>query len=257
MGAVGHTVPVHSHPLTAAVLLDVAHLEGDLGRVRAGATAALHGADGAIGDLLGDELEAAPWADYATLALLAGRSVSGPAPVAEVVVTGAAAVEMAARGATLHDDATVDDRSGEATSGLGPTSRAILVGDLLLARAAELVAAASSVAAGLLARSVAEFCEGALLRHRSGDSLAVAERTTGAMAASACGIAALLAGAPPAVVDGHRCVGAVLGQALHIAAADAGTREVVGGRLATLDDVPLGDDLRTAVETLRGLLADS
>jgi len=248
-------VPVHSHPLTAAVLLDIVHLEGDLGRVRASATAALRGADGAIGDLLGDELDAAPWADYATLALLAGRSVSGTAPVAELVVSGAAAVEMAARGAALHDDATVDDRSGEATSGLGPTSRAILVGDLLLARAAELVADASSVAAGLLARSVAEFCEGALQRHRSGDSLAVAERTTGAMAASACGIAALLAGAPPAVVNDHRRVGAVLGQALHVAPTDAGVQEVVRRRLADLNSIPLGHDLQTAVDVLQGQLA--
>lgn len=85
------------------------------------------------------------------------------------VVAAAAAVELAQVGSLVHDD-ILDDahtRRGSPTiNAVEGVNHAVLAGDYVLARAAELAATISREAAGLLASTISELCEGQVLELR-------------------------------------------------------------------------------------------
>ncbi|HET6775662.1 MAG TPA: polyprenyl synthetase family protein [Acidimicrobiales bacterium] len=87
----------------------------------------------------------------------------------ERVVDAAAAVELVQVGSLVHDD-ILDDaatRRGRPTiNAVEGVNHAVLAGDYILARAAELAAGVSQVAARLVAVALGELCEGQVLEMR-------------------------------------------------------------------------------------------
>jgi heptaprenyl diphosphate synthase len=85
------------------------------------------------------------------------------------VVKAAAAVELVQVGSLVHDDILdgADTRRGRATiNAVEGVDHALLAGDYILARAAQLAASVSGEAAGLLATALGELCEGQVLEMR-------------------------------------------------------------------------------------------
>ena len=119
----------------------------------------------------------------------------------ERVVAAAAAVELVQLGALIHDD-VLDDaatRRGRPTiNALEGPSHAVLAGDYVLARAAELAASVSREVAEVFASTVAKVCEGQVCElrdaydlRRSVDAyLAAVRGKTAALFASACQLGA-------------------------------------------------------------------
>lgn len=87
----------------------------------------------------------------------------------ERVIAAAAAVELVQAGSLVHDDILdgADSRRGNPTiNAVEGVSHAVLAGDYMLARAAELAASVSREAAELLAHTISELCEGQVLELR-------------------------------------------------------------------------------------------
>jgi octaprenyl-diphosphate synthase len=87
----------------------------------------------------------------------------------ERVVKAAAAVELVQVGSLVHDDILdgADTRRGRATiNAVEGVDHALLAGDYILARAAQLAASVSGEAAGLLATALGELGEGQVLEMR-------------------------------------------------------------------------------------------
>lgn len=85
------------------------------------------------------------------------------------VVDAAAAVELVQVGSLVHDDILddADTRRGRPTiNAVEGVNHAVLAGDYILARAAELAARVSQQAAGLIAGALGELCEGQVLEMR-------------------------------------------------------------------------------------------
>jgi heptaprenyl diphosphate synthase len=85
------------------------------------------------------------------------------------VVRAAAAVELVQVGSLVHDDILdgAATRRGRATiNAVEGVDHALLAGDYILARAAQLAASVSGEAAGLLATALGELCEGQVLEMR-------------------------------------------------------------------------------------------
>jgi geranylgeranyl pyrophosphate synthase len=85
------------------------------------------------------------------------------------VVAAAAAVELVQVGSLVHDDILdgAATRRGRATiNAVEGVDHALLAGDYILARAAQLAASVSGEAAGLLATALGELCEGQVLEMR-------------------------------------------------------------------------------------------
>ena len=85
------------------------------------------------------------------------------------VVAAAAAVELVQVGSLVHDDILdgADTRRGRPTiNAVEGVDHAVLAGDYVLARAAELAASVSGGAARLLAAALSELCEGQVLEMR-------------------------------------------------------------------------------------------
>jgi geranylgeranyl pyrophosphate synthase len=87
----------------------------------------------------------------------------------ERAIAAAAAVELVQAGSLVHDDILdeADSRRGSPTiNAVEGINHAVLAGDYMLARAAELAASVSREAAELLARTISELCEGQVLELR-------------------------------------------------------------------------------------------
>lgn len=87
----------------------------------------------------------------------------------DTVVDAAAAVELVQVGSLVHDDIldAADTRRGRPTiNALEGVNHAVLAGDYILARAAELAAGVSREAAALLASALGDLCEGQVLEMR-------------------------------------------------------------------------------------------
>jgi geranylgeranyl pyrophosphate synthase len=87
----------------------------------------------------------------------------------EHVISAAAAVELVQVGSLVHDDILdhADTRRGRPTiNAVEGIDHAVLAGDYILARAAELAASVSREAAALLAATLGDLCEGQVLELR-------------------------------------------------------------------------------------------
>jgi geranylgeranyl diphosphate synthase, type I len=164
----------------------------------------------------------------ATLALLSAELASA---AADVGVPGAVAVELVHNFSLLHDDVMDGDterRHRPTVWSLWGTSNAVLIGDALLALAAEVLVESRSPSAGAAARELMattrELVRGQIadlaFESRGAvsveDCLDMAEGKTGALLATSACIGALLAGAPAPVVDALRTYGRHLGMAFQL-----------------------------------------
>jgi heptaprenyl diphosphate synthase len=172
------------------------------------------------------------------------------------VVAAAAAVELVQVGSLVHDDildAAATRRGRPTINAVEGVDHAVLAGDFMLARAAELAASVSQEAAAVLASALGELCEGQVLELRDAYDpdrtldahLASIRGKTAALFECACRLGAHCAGLPP-----------------HNAAALARYGAAFGMGFQVLDDVldligdaqrlgkPTGSDLAGGVYTL-------
>lgn len=173
----------------------------------------------------------------------------------------AAAIELVHIATLYHDDVIdqTETRRGVVTvHNKWGTDVAVLAGDFLFACGSELGAQASGEVPGILARAIAEVCQGQILetaavgdpRRSVADYLEVIERKTAALFRAACELGTATSGASPlrrsAVVD----YGANLGLAFQIV---DDLLDLVGDPSITGKE--LGTDLREGVFTAPVLLA--
>jgi geranylgeranyl pyrophosphate synthase len=177
------------------------------------------------------------------------------------VVSAAAAVELVQVGSLVHDDILdeADTRRGKPTiNAVEGVNHAVLAGDYILARAAELAASVSREAAALLAETLGDLCEGQVLELRD---VFDPDRTVDAHLASVRGKTAALFSC--ACRLGAQCGG--LPERNQVALARFG--EAFGMGFQVLDDVldligdadrlgkPTGNDVASGVYTLPVLAA--
>jgi len=146
------------------------------------------------------------------LAALASTAGTGPATVADDVITGGVACELVHVGSLHHDD-VIDEAATrhrvESVNARWGNLRAILSGDFLLARASELAASLGTEVAGLLAATIGRLCEGQVrelqfayrVERSVADYEASIEGKTAALFATSCRIGGIVAGAPRPEVD--------------------------------------------------------
>ncbi|MGD0392714.1 MAG: polyprenyl synthetase family protein [Acidimicrobiales bacterium] len=193
------------------------------------------------------------------LALATATSGSGRATAEDLL--GAVAVELVHLASLYHDDvmdeATVR-RNVESVNARFGNLVAIVAGDFLLARSAEIAAGLGTEIAALLAATLGELCQGQVAEvhsafqvGRSRDSYidAIAGKTASLMATS-CRIGALTGGLPRDEVDAFTLFGRYFGMVFQV-------RDDILDVVATEAELgkPAGQDLAEGIYTLPVLLA--
>ncbi len=177
------------------------------------------------------------------------------------VVAAAAAVELVQIGSLVHDDIldgattrrgrpTINARSG--------VSRALLAGDYILARAAELAAGVSGEAAAILAAALSDLCAGQVAELRdtfdpdrtAEAQLASIRGKTAALFAAACRLGAHCGGLSPTNAEALDCYGIAFGLSF----------QVLDDVLDLIGDAgsmgkPTGNDVAAGVYTLPVIMA--
>jgi heptaprenyl diphosphate synthase len=211
------------------------------------------------------------------VAWAAGNHHDVPAAVLEGVsdeaVTGGVAVEMVHVGSLHHDDVideAITRHNVDSVNARWGNLRAIISGDFLLARASELAADLGTEVARLLARTIADLCEGEVrelhfayrVDRTEADYLAAIEGKTAALYAAACRIGAMVAGASAEQVEALAGFGSLYGMAfqvvddvLDVTSTDADLGKPAGHDMAegvytlpvlrALDSPHQGDELRS------------
>jgi heptaprenyl diphosphate synthase len=177
-------------------------------------------------------------------------------PTTDDVVMGGVAVELVHLGSLYHDDVMdeADVRRGvESVNARWGNLRAILAGDFLLARASEIASSLGTEVAGLLARTIAELCQGEVsqLRHvfdpgrTEAAYMQAIDGKTASLFSSACRIGGLVGGLPPEYVQAATHWGRAFGIAFQIYddVLDLTATEAELGK-------PVGHDLVEGVYTL-------
>ena len=174
---------------------------------------------------------------------------------------GAVAVELVHLASLYHDDvmdeATVR-RNVESVNARFVNLVAIVAGDFLLARSAEIAAGLGTEIAGLLAATLGELCQGQVAevhaayqlgRSRDDYSRAIAGKTASLMSTS-CRIGALTGGLPRPQVDAFTTFGRCFGMVFQV-------RDDILDVVATEAELgkPAGQDLAEGIYTLPVLLA--
>jgi geranylgeranyl pyrophosphate synthase len=188
-------------------------------------------------------------------------ATGGARPASRDDLMGAVAVELVHLASLYHDD-VMDEatmrRNVETVNARFGNLVAIVAGDFLLARSAEIAAGLGTEIAGLLANTLARLCEGQLTEVRSAFSLqrtdsdyfATISGKTAALMSTSCRIGALTGGLPPQEVEAltrfGRCFG-MLFQLRDDVLDLIGTEEALGKRP--------GQDVAEGVYTLPVLFA--
>jgi heptaprenyl diphosphate synthase len=176
-------------------------------------------------------------------------------------ISGAVAVELVHQASLYHDD-VIDEavvrRKVESVNSRWGNLVAIVAGDFLLARSAEIAAALGQEVAALLANTLARLCDGQLIEIRSKFST---ERTeddyfdtiagkTSSLIAAACRVGAITAHRTHDEVEAVTRFGRAYGMAFQI-------RDDLLDVIGSQKDLgkPIGQDLAEGVYTLPALLA--
>ena len=177
------------------------------------------------------------------------------------VVDAAAAVELVQVGSLVHDD-ILDDaatRRGQPTiNAVEGLNHAVLAGDFILARAADLAARAGQQAAALVAAALGDLCEGQVLEMRDlrdldravEAHLASIDGKTAALFACACRLGGLCAGVSDENTDALARYGRAFGMGFQVL---DDVLDLIGDeeRLGK----PTGNDIASGVYTLPVLAA--
>jgi heptaprenyl diphosphate synthase len=188
-------------------------------------------------------------------------ATSGTAAASQEDLLGAVAVELVHLASLYHDDvmdeATVR-RNVESVNARFGNLVAIVAGDFLLARSAEIAAGLGTEIAGLLAATLGELCQGQVAevhaafrvdRSRSQYATAISGKTASLMATS-CRIGALTGGLPRDQVDALTEFGRSFGMIFQV-------RDDILDVIGTEAELgkPAGQDLAEGIYTLPVLLA--
>jgi heptaprenyl diphosphate synthase len=191
---------------------------------------------------------------------LASATVGGRSATQDDLL-GAVAVELVHLASLYHDDvmdeATIR-RNVESVNSRFGNLVAIVAGDFLLARSAEIAAGLGTEIAGLLAKTLGDLCQGQVMEVRSAFQVARSESDyTGAIAgktaslmATSCRIGALTGGLPRDQVDAVTAFGRCFGMIFQVR---DDVLDVIGSE-AELGK-PAGQDLAEGIYTLPVLLA--
>ena len=186
---------------------------------------------------------------------LAAASLSGR-PASEGTLLGGVAVELVHLASLYHDD--VMDEAPRRRNVVSVNARwgnllAIVAGDFLLARSAEIAASLGTEIAGLLAATLARLCEGQVAEVKAAyqpgrteeEYLYAIANKTAALMATACRIGALTAGLDPARTDALTTYGECFGMVFQI-------RDDVLDVIASEEELgkPPGQDLAEGIYTL-------
>jgi heptaprenyl diphosphate synthase len=176
-------------------------------------------------------------------------------------IAGAVSVELVHQASLYHDD-VIDEavmrRKVESVNTRWGNLVAIVAGDFLLARSAEIAASLGQQVASLMANTLARLCEGQLVEIRFKFSTerteadyyeAIAGKTSALMATS-CRVGGITAGCKPDQIDALTRFGAALGMVFQI-------RDDVLDVIGTEKELgkPVGQDLAEGIYTLPVLLA--
>jgi heptaprenyl diphosphate synthase len=193
------------------------------------------------------------------LALAAATGGRRPATADEL--QGAVAVELVHLASLYHDD-VMDEalvrRNVESVNARFGNLVAIVAGDFLLARSAEIAASLGTEIAGLLANTLGLLCQGQVTEVRAAysterteaDYLVTIEGKTAALMATSCRIGAITAGLPRTEVDVLTRFGRCFGMLFQL-------RDDILDVVATDEELgkPAGQDLAEGIYTLPVLLA--
>jgi heptaprenyl diphosphate synthase len=210
----------------ASPLLALQSMDGDRERVEAALLAAVRTRDAYLTELA-SHLIVAGGKRLRPVMTIAAAQVGGKAKVSDEVIQGAIACELVHLGSLYHDDVMDEStmrRGVDTVNAKWGNLQAIVAGDFLLARASGIAASLGNEIAGLLARTIAELCEGQIeeLQHtysvaRTVPSYLVSiEGKTASLFATSARIGALVAGHDADVVDAITNYGTAFGMVFQI-----------------------------------------
>jgi heptaprenyl diphosphate synthase len=193
--------------------------------------------------------------------LALAAATGGTRPAAQDDLSGAVAVELVHLASLYHDD-VMDEatmrRNTETVNARFGNLVAIVAGDFLLARSAEIAASLGTEVAGLLANTLGRLCQGQVTEVRSAFSLARTEADyfdtiagkTAALMSTSCRIGAITGGLPRNEVDALTTFGQCFGMVFQLR---DDILDVIGTE-QELGKLP-GQDLAEGVYTLPVLIA--
>ena len=201
-------------------------MDGDRERVEAALLAAVRTRDAYLTELA-SHLIVAGGKRLRPVMTIAAAQVGAKAEVSEDVIQGAIACELVHLGSLYHDDVMDEStmrRGVDTVNAKWGNLQAIVAGDFLLARASGIAASLGNEIAGLLARTIAELCEGQIeeLQHtysvaRTVPSYLVSiEGKTASLFATSARIGGLVAGHDADVVDALTNYGTAFGMVFQI-----------------------------------------
>ena len=210
----------------ASPLLALQSMDGDRERVEAALLAAVRTRDAYLTELA-SHLIVAGGKRLRPVMTIAAAQVGGKAKVSDEVIQGAIACELVHLGSLYHDDVMDEStmrRGVDTVNAKWGNLQAIVAGDFLLARASGIAASLGNEIAGLLARTIAQLCEGQIeeLQHtysvaRTVPSYLVSiEGKTASLFATSARIGALVAGHDAHVVDALTNYGTSFGMVFQI-----------------------------------------
>lgn len=240
-------------------LLDLPYVEEDLGRFEALLAEAVR-----VGDPFLDEVTThliSAGGKRLRPALLLASATCGASLASDETLQGAAAVELVHLASLYHDDVmdeAVLRRNVESVNSRWGNLIAIVAGDFLLARSAEIAASLGPEVAGLLAATLGHLCQGqisevqtAFQPNRSEDAyLATIAGKTAALTSAACRIGALTASLDRTKVDALTDFGRHFGMVFQI-------RDDIMDVIGSPEHLgkPAGQDLAEGIYTLPVLRA--
>ena len=210
----------------ASPLLALPTMDGDRERVEAALLAAVRTRDTYLTELA-SHLIVAGGKRLRPVMTIAAAQVGGKVEVSDDVIQGAIACELVHLGSLYHDDVMDEStmrRGVDTVNAKWGNLQAIVAGDFLLARASGIAASLGNEIAGLLARTIAELCEGQIeeLQHtysvaRTVPSYLVSiEGKTASLFATSARIGALVAGHNSDVVNALTNYGTAFGMVFQI-----------------------------------------
>lgn len=210
----------------ASPLLALPTMDGDRERLETALLAAVHTRDAYLTELA-SHLIVAGGKRLRPVMTIAAAQVGGKAEVSDAVIQGAIACELVHLGSLYHDDVMDEStmrRGVDTVNAKWGNLQAIVAGDFLLARASGIAASLGNEIAGLLARTIAQLCEGQIeeLQHtysvaRTVPSYLVSiEGKTASLFATSARIGALVAGHDSDVVDALTNYGTSFGMVFQI-----------------------------------------
>ncbi|HXQ19747.1 MAG TPA: polyprenyl synthetase family protein [Acidimicrobiales bacterium] len=245
--------------MDAAAVLGLPLLEGDLERIEPLLTSSVSAGDPFL-DEVATHLIAAGGKRLRPLLALASAT-GGEHPASEADLLGGVAVELVHLASLYHDD-VIDEatmrRSVESVNSRFGNLVAIVAGDYLLSRSAEIAAGLGTEIAGLLATTLGRLCQGQVAEVRAAFSVtrtadqyfdAIAGKTAALMATS-CRIGALTGGRDTEEVEALTAFGRCFGMVFQL-------RDDVMDVVSSEDELgkPPGQDLAEGVYTLPVLRA--